>query len=448
MVAPISFNFRPQTEAEVLSSPTTVLAIGTGDNLSSATPILCHSLSDVETAYGTDGTLYAQAAYWYSIGSFEFIGLQYDSSTPNGGSGYADAADAGITVTADVGDNIVTPAVLTPVVSEGRVTSVTVTNGGEGYEHVPTLVFSDPTNAGTTATAVARVRDGAVVDVHLTGPETDAINEAIAQIREVPGKVDVQEVDFGSMGRLTENPNNTGVANLYASAFKANCARIDAMPALAGDHHAADQTVRSNYIANNGAPVGDVHTTLVAFQDNVPGDTPVDPATWIVGQYIAHDALRGKFRTIHNKVATHTASVSPRVGFSYTENSEAEIAREQGYHVAVQDRGTWRIWGGVNVPSTEDNGTEHVDYVRAIYDAKQDLTRLAAGEIGEDLNILSYITKANNHLTTRRQAGHFSSAVASAEALTGPDAQSGTLRIDLATRRTPYTERVVHSWTV
>lgn len=49
----------------------------------------------------------------------------------------------------------------------GRVTSVTVTNGGTGYTSAPTVVFTSSTGV-TVATATATVTDGAVTSVSVT----------------------------------------------------------------------------------------------------------------------------------------------------------------------------------------------------------------------------------------------------------------------------------------
>ena len=73
----------------------------------------------------------------------------------NQGSGYIDANDAGLTITHGAGSSFAA----TPVVTAGKVTSVTVTNVGSGYTSAPTIVVGGATNATFNANTVSSAND-------------------------------------------------------------------------------------------------------------------------------------------------------------------------------------------------------------------------------------------------------------------------------------------------
>ena len=82
----------------------------------------------------------------------------------NSGSLYTSAPSVGITGGAGSG------ATATAVVTNGRVTGITVTAGGTGYTSAPTIALTG--GGGTGATAVATVSGGAVTAINVTNQGT------------------------------------------------------------------------------------------------------------------------------------------------------------------------------------------------------------------------------------------------------------------------------------
>ena len=130
------------------------------------------------TAYTTDGTTWAAGG-----------ALPTDASAKYGSVVYGGGQNA--TATAVVSGINGSGAILTPVIgtgnTAGQIISVTVVNGGYNYASPPTIVITDSTGAGATATA--RVLNGQIqaVDMVITGslytaPIITAVTSSLASI--------------------------------------------------------------------------------------------------------------------------------------------------------------------------------------------------------------------------------------------------------------------------
>lgn len=113
------------------------------------------SIGDIEvtvSGLGTQRPYDGLVAYFNEL-YFSINSIQVD----DGGSGYANANEAVITIDAPTGPNGITAQAI-PTVVDGRVTEITLINSGTQYKTAPSVTISPPPS-GTTATASVSLLD-------------------------------------------------------------------------------------------------------------------------------------------------------------------------------------------------------------------------------------------------------------------------------------------------
>lgn len=103
-------------------------------------------------------------------------------------------------------------AVATVQSGTGRITSISVTNGGSGYAAAPTVYINSPNNVGKGAVAIATISNGSVTAVTLQSIGTGAV------LRPILGTVTGSGGNFGTIiGVSIDNPGSGYEVNPYVT---------------------------------------------------------------------------------------------------------------------------------------------------------------------------------------------------------------------------------------
>lgn len=184
-------------------------------------------------------------------------------------------------------------AVLTPVISGGQITSITITNPGKGYEFAPALSFADPVGTGATATATIDPSSGAITGVTMTSPGSNYTSGAVVVLN-APPPVNFTGTVVSTGGSTiyqftTTDPSQAGVNfNVYSpfTPFKGDPAStLATWEVFANAGVFADNTLQFNTGTNYGQStiLGNIENQLVSAMSRGVALQPY--SVWTAGPY-------------------------------------------------------------------------------------------------------------------------------------------------------------------